>query len=242
MSRKLLFVFFTLLLFFTSGCAAPHLDLSFKRDLPATRNFMEASASVGVSPFIDLRPQAHGSENQKWLGMIPGILWLEIGTDIPEIYTAFSPFDAKPISESMAEAVADLLKQSKVAGSVIYLPHHPDAQVDYRLEGRLHKTLLTETCYYYGSSLYAWATRVFGLPYVSYDVVLDVELQLKSNATGSIIWSGRLKGEGQDKYNTVYRLAKGKEGKHVIAHNFSELLASEMVRILPELEHVVVSP
>ncbi len=239
MGRKALIIIAGLMICFLYGCTAPQLDLSFKSRLAVDGVQKASTVTIGVEPFIDFRPQAHGSENQKWLGMIPGILWLKIGSDIPEIYTAFSPFNAKPISESMAEAVADLLKQSKIAGSVIYLPHYPRKKVDYRLEGHLRKTMLTETSYFYGSSLYAWATRVFGLPYVSYDVILDVELQLRENDTGKLLWKGCLAGHRRDKFYNVYQLAKGKDGKHVIAYNFSELLAEEFRRILPELRHVV---
>lgn len=227
-----------LLVVLLAGCAAPRLDLSLhapveKHD-PAPLS--TPSAIIGVEPFVDMRPQAHGSDNQKWKGLIPGILWIEIGSDIPEIYTAFSSFSSKPMSYTIALAVAEILNESKASKKVFFIPHNNHSDFDYRLEGALHRSLVNETSYFYGSFMYAWLTRVIGLPYVSYEFELDVELRLRKLATNEIIWRTRLNGAQVDKYYNVYSLSKGKDGKHLIAWNFADILTPEVIKSIPALQ------
>lgn len=234
-SVQMLFMgmFFALL----TGCAAPQLDLSLHGPLDKfNHNTPPPQVVVGVEPFVDMRPQAHGSDNQKWKGLIPGILWLEIGSDIPEIYTAFSPFSSKPMNYTSALAVAEILNAAQASKEVFFIPHNNHSGYEYRLEGSLHRSLVQETSYFYGSFMYAWLTRVIGLPYVSYEFELDLELRLRKLATNEIVWRSRLSGARDDKYYNVYSLSKGKDGKHLIAWNFSEILAPEVMRIIPSLQ------
>lgn len=221
-----------------SGCAAPQLDLSLNAPL-TKQNILPGSPPpvvIGVEPFVDLRPQAHGSENQKWKGLFPGILWIEIGSDIPEIYTAFSSFSSKPMNYTVALAVAEILNGSRASKNVFFIPHNNHSEFEYRLEGVLHRSLVTETSYFYGSCMYSWLTRVIGLPYVSYEFELDVELRLRKLASNKIVWSTRLNGSGVDKYYNIYSLSKGKDGKHLIAWNFAHILTPEVVNIIPSLQ------
>ncbi len=226
-----------LLVVLLTGCAAPQLDLSLHAPLSTVVcSGSPPAVVIGVEPFVDMRPQAHGSDNQKWKGLIPGILWLEIGTDIPEIYTAFSPFSSKPMSYTIALAVAEILNDSKASKEVFFIPHNNHSEFDYRLEGVLHRSLVKETSYFYGSFMYAWLTRVIGLPYVSYEFELDVELRLRKLATNEIIWQTRLGGARSDKYYNVYSLSKGKDGKHLIAWNFADILTPEVMKSIPSLQ------
>lgn len=221
-----------------AGCTAPQLDLSLHAPLFNESSFTASPPPVviGVEPFVDMRPQAHGSDNQKWKGLIPGILWLEIGTDIPEIYTAFSPFGSKPMNYSIALAVAEILNGAKASKEVFFIPHNNHADFEYRLEGVLHRSLVKETSYFYGSFMYAWLTRVIGLPYVSYEFELDVELRLRKLASNEIVWRTRITGAQVDKYYNVYSLSKGKDGKHHIAWNFSDIMTPEVVKSVPSLQ------
>ena len=66
------------------------------------------------------------------------------------------------------------------------------------------------------------------MPYVSYEVSLDITLRLRRMDTNEIVWRYDLKGEGVDKFNTVYRLTNGKEGRHVLSYNFSKILKEKM--------------
>jgi hypothetical protein len=227
-----------LLVAFMAGCAAPQLDLSLYAPAAVPNASFEAPPSVviGVEPFVDMRPQAYGSDNQKWKGLIPGILWVEIGTDIPEFYTAFSPFSSKPMNYTVALAVAEILNAAKASKEVFFIPHNNHSGFEYRLEGVLHRSLVKETSYFYGSFMYSWLTRVIGLPYVSYEFELDVELRLRKLATNEIIWQARLRGAQDDKYYNVYSLVKGKHGKHIIAWNFSEILTPEVLKQIPSLQ------
>ena len=224
-----------------SGCAAPQLDLSLNAPLGDIAPVCSAPPNVviGVEPFVDMRPQAHGSENQKWKGLVPGILWLEIGSDIPEIYTAFSSFSSKPMNYTAALAVAEILNEAKATKEVFFIPHNNHSGFEYRLEGTLHRSLVTETSYFYGSFMYAWLTRVIGLPYVSYEFELDVELRLRKLATNEIVWRSRLNGSRDDKYYNVYSLSKGKEGKHLIAWNFAEIMTPEVLELIPSLHEAL---
>lgn len=221
-----------LLLPLLGGCSAPTLDLSLRPVVMVAAQSGPVVAVIGVDRFIDLRPQTRGDDNHKWLGAVPGVFWLNNATDQPELYTPYSFFNSRPLELSSAEAVAFALAEGRVADSVLFLPADPYSQVDYRLEGLLHRTLVRERCYYYGSFMYAWLTRVFGLPYVSYEVEFDLELRLREMKSGRIIWDDRITGRREDKYNNIYSLTRGRDGKHLIAHNFAAILADR----LPEIQ------
>jgi hypothetical protein len=190
---------------------------------------------LGVDNFVDLRPQTRGSDNKKWMGFIPGILWIEISSDIPEIYTAFSPFNSRPFNFNIAQAMADIMRQSGLCHTVFFLPEDPYRYIDYRLEGILRRSLVEETGYYYGSGIYTWVTRILGLPYVSYNMELKVDLRLRSMTTNEILWKATIAGTREDKYHNVYDLAKGIDGKHLIAYNFSQIISEQLPDILSGL-------
>ncbi len=228
------------LAFLLTGCAASKLDLSLKS--PSTSyKVVERPLPVviGVDSFVDLRPQTRGSDNKKWLGFIPGVLWIEIDSDIPEIYTAFSPFNSRPMNVSVAEAIADSMARSSLCERVVFLPENPYEKVDYRLEGILRRSLVQETGYYYGSSMYAWLTRILSLPYVSYRVTLEADLRLRSMRDNRIVWRGRISGSRQDKYHSVYDLARGKDGKHLIAYQFARIIEEQLNGIFKGMEQAI---
>jgi hypothetical protein len=221
------------------GCAASQLDMSVKSMVPMHPNADTAEVPLqivlGVDNFVDLRPQTRGSDNKKWMGFIPGILWIEISSDIPEIYTAFSPFNSRPFNFNVAQAIADTISQSSLCRTVVFLPEDPYKHIDYRLEGVLRRSLVEETSYYYGSGIYAWVTRILGLPYVSYHMELEVDLRLRSMTTNEVLWKRTIAGTREDKYHNVYGLAKGMDGKHIIAYNFSQIMYEQMPDILSGL-------
>jgi len=222
------------------GCAASQLDFSLASNDPVQLGATDTRPVViGVDNFVDLRPQKRGSDNKKWMAFIPGVLWLDIDSDVPEIYTAFTPFNSRPLAMNVARSIAQDIRQSGLFESVLFLPEDPYQETGYRLEGVLRRTFVHERGYYYGSSIYAWLTRVFGLPYVSYTVVLEVDLRLRSMATGEVVWSGQIAGERKDKYHNVYGVAHGREGKHLIAYNFSKIIGEALPRILQGLTQAV---
>ncbi len=232
----------TLALFMITGCSAPGLDLSLKTPLAFQKEkcFRKTlDLSIGVATFVDMRPQIRGSENQKWLGYIPGVLWVDIGSEMPEIYTAYSPYNSKPMQDNLTEAIASGLSDSEAFREVIYLAQDPYRVTDYRLEGILKRSRVIERGYYYGSSVYAWLLRVLGLPYVSYDVNLEADLRLRDMNSLEVIWRGRIKGQRTDKYNSVYKLAGGREGKQLIAYNFSRILHGHLPGLIEEVFHIL---
>jgi len=222
----------TMLMIALGGCSAPVLDFSLKPLAMPGLNGLAADVVVGVDRFVDLRPQTRGDDNQKWWGTIPGVLWIDIESDLPEIYTAYTTFNSRPMDLSIAETMVGILAEEGVAREVVFLPEDPYRQTDYRLEGMLHRTLVRERCYYYGSSMYAWLTRIFGMPYVSYEIELDLGFRLRELKNGRVVWQDRVTGKLRDKYNNVYGLAGGRDGKHVIAYNFSEILSASLPEVL----------
>jgi hypothetical protein len=223
------------------GCAPSNLDFSLETgaNITASTVASPADAVIGVDTFIDMRPQRRGSENKQWLGFIPGVLYLEIDSDLPEIYTAYSTFNSRPFTFSVSEAVTKAIADAGLCRNVVFLPEDPYARVDYRLEGVLRRSLVRETAYYYGSSVYAWVTRILGLPYVSYDIVLDVDLRLRSMETKEVVWVGKISGTREDKYHSVYGLAMGREGKDLLAYNFSRILSEQMPGVLSGLHRTL---
>ncbi len=223
------------------GCSASRLDLSLKDqshrvdlDLPPI------ACTIAVDNFLDMRPQTRGSDNKKWMGFIPGILWVDIETDMPEIYTAYSPFASRDFNFNAAQAVADHLNRSAIAKKVIFLPEDPYAYADYRLEGIVRLSRVKERGYYYGSSIYAWITRILAFPYVSYSISLEIMLRLRDLSNDKIIWQQCIEGRREDRYHSVYALARGKEGKHLIAYNFSKIIDQSMDGLIPEIRQAVI--
>ncbi len=229
-----------LFLLSASGCAAPDLDFSLKQPYIHSGGVQDTvPVIIGVDGFVDLRPQTRGSENKKWLGVIPGVLWIEISSDMPEFFMAFESYSSRSLGLTLAEAVTDTLKDAGVSRDLVFLPENPYREVDYRLEGVLRRSLVKETGYYYGLAIYFWAFRVLGLPYVSYEMTLSADLRLRSISTGKVIWQGQIEGSREDKFRSVYELARGEGGKHILAYNFSKILADSMASLIPEIREAL---
>lgn len=213
---------------FFSDCGASRLDLSVDFFTDPNHTSGPHKGVLGVDEFIDLRPQATTSDSKKWVGFIPGVLWIDFLSEIPDTYTGFSVYNSSPFKMAFAHAIYTNIERNRVFEKIVFLPRDKYTSIDYRLEGILNQTSLKETGYYYGSSFYAWITRIMGLPYVSYEFSLDITLQLRRIDTNDIIWTYELKGSRIDKYYNVYQLTKGKEGKHIISYNFSKILEEQM--------------
>ncbi len=232
---------YVLMLFLIYGCAAKPLDLSLvpTEGMQVKVSQKRAQGSVGVVPFVDARPVRHGSDNAKWRGLIPGMLWIEISSDIPETYTAFSHYESKPLERASSRAAVDILKRSGLFAEVIDLQKQPLASPQYRLTGVVYKTMVNETGYYYGSSIYAWLLRVIGLPYVSFEVEYHIGLSLAEADSGNILWQTKIKGAREDKFYSVYSVSNGRDGKHVIAWNMADIFAEEFSLHVAELQAVL---
>jgi len=226
---------------FMCGCAASHLDHSFNNIplQPAVEKNAPLPIVLGVDSFVDMRPQSHGDDNKKWLGLMPGVLWIEIDSDIPEFYSSTSFYNSRPFNSTFAEGVADALRRSDLFKSVVFIPVDPYRAVEYRLEGVLRRSFVKETSYYYGASFYVWGFRVLGFPYVSYDMTLNLDLRLRNMRNNQIVWNGTIEGTREDKYKTIYNLVRGKEGKHLIAYNFSKILSEKLPVVLAALSRVL---
>lgn len=219
-----------------AGCTASKLDLSLNFKIPDSGTTKPNLATVGIDDFLDFRPQAIASDAGKWIGFIPGVLWLDFETELPDTYTVFSDYKSEPFSRAIAKVVYSYIDKEGVFEKTLFIPWDKYSKIDYRIEGILNRSTLKETGYYYGSSLYSWLTRVIGLPYVSYEFSLNIDLRLRRIETGEIIWTYNLKGQKIDKYYNVYQLAKGREGKDIISYNFSEILKEQLPEALESLK------
>ena len=221
--RALLFLVIFLLL---PGCSSPMLDYSVSF-APAGPVYAPAAGSLAVEPFQDRRLLARASANRQWLGLVPGVLWVDIPTEVPELYTVYSSFTSRPLPRAMATAVGRGLAASRLFSRVM-LPGDPaPARPEYLLTGALERTRLTERCYYYGSFMYAWITRVLGLPYVSFELEMVYDVRLVRAADGRVLWQRRFRHRIADRYHSVYELGRGRNGKHLVAAMFSRLLAAD---------------
>jgi hypothetical protein len=227
--------------FLTGGCAAQKLDFSLKTPESAWQEVKKepVKTTMGVDKFIDLRTQVMGSDNSKWQGFIPGVLWLSIETELPENYTPFSPFNSRPFNISLAKSISDSVAATNITEQVFYIPEHPYQAMNYRLEGELKRSMVRETGYYYGSFMYVWLARVMGLPYVSYSIELKFSLKLREIKNNEILWEKTITGSREDKFHSVYDLSAGKEEQHLIAWNFARILADKLPSSLVELHQVI---
>ena len=230
-----LFALFSLI----AGCAASKLDLSMNFEAPPAGFAKPHSGTLGIDEFIDLRPQVVTSNADKWIGFIPGVLWIEFVTEMPDIYTVFSDYKSEPFTRAVAKAVYRNMERNSIFENTLFLPLDRYTKTDYRIEGALKRTFLKETGYYYGSSLYAWFTRIIGMPYVSYEFSMDITLRMRRIETGEIIWTYNLQGSRTDKYYNVYQLARGREGKDIISYNFSEILKERMPEMLESMRRAL---
>jgi hypothetical protein len=232
-------IFVIAICIFTFSCASSRLDLSLDFYVEPEEKTISQNGVLGVDEFIDLRPQLTTSEAKKWMGFVPGVLWLEFVSDIPDTYTGFSAYNSAPFRMNVAHAIYKDIEKNMVFDKVIFLPKDKYAKIDYRFEGILNKTFLKETGYYYGSGFYAWITRIIGLPYVSYEFELDVTLRIRDVKSNNIVWSYDLKGTRIDKFYNIYQLNSGKDNKHIISYNFSKIIESEMPNILKSIREAL---
>ncbi|MBU3948001.1 MAG: hypothetical protein KJ826_07260 [Proteobacteria bacterium] len=195
--------------------------------------------TLGVDEFIDLRPQGTTSDAKKWIGFIPGVLWIDFVSENPDTYTGFSTYNSFPFKASLARAIYKDISRNNLFGQVFYLPENRYVNTALRLEGILRQTTLKERCYYYGSGFYAWCTRIIGLPYISYEINLDITLRLRRLSDNEIIWTHELKGKREDRYYNIYQLMVGKDNKHILSYNFSKILEEKMPSAIESLEETL---
>jgi len=225
------------LLVLSTACSSPLLDFSLEFK-PREKAEPQLAARIGVEPFFDRRPQTRASANRKWLGLIPGVLWVDIATDVPEVYTVFTPFASRPLPDNMARALAHALDASSGL-EVFFTPAAPGDRPDFILTGSVERIRLTERCYYYGSFMYAWLTRVFGLPYVSFALDMRYHVRLICASDRRVLWEKGFSRQLEDKYHTVYELGRGRDGKHLIASMISRVLAEDLKVMIPGIRAAI---
>jgi hypothetical protein len=231
-----------LLILLISSCTASKLDLSL--DYYKNLSYFEEpyKGTIGVDEFIDMRPQSITSDERKWLGFIPGVLWINFISEVPDISTGFSEYNSKSFTLAFSNAIYKHIEKTGIFEKAIFLPIDRYADIDYRLEGILERTFLKETGYYYGSSFYAWVTRILGLPYVSFEFSVFFTLRLRRMDTNDVIWTYKINGNRIDKYYNIYELTKGRENKHILSYNLSKILEEQMPYCLESLSKTIHGP
>lgn len=231
-----------LLILLVSSCAASKLDLSLDYYKGLDNSFEKSCGlTIGIDEFIDMRPQSSTSDERKWLGFIPGVLWINFISEVPDISTGFSEYNSKSFTLAFSHAIYNHIEQTGTFEKAIFLPIDRYADIDCRLEGILERTFLKETGYYYGSSFYAWITRILGLPYVSFEFIVFFTLRLRRMDTNEVIWTYKIEGNRIDKYYNIYELTKGKENKHILSYNLSKILEEQMPKCLESLRKAMSS-
>lgn len=241
--KRLLFLI--VLTQFATACVSPQLDQSIRLNDQHSEQIRQSdhennnesqreaiNKTIAIDEFIDLRPRKGTSDAMTWIGFIPGVVWLELLTEIPDSHTVATDYNAGSFTNAFSQGYYRYIKSKNIFKKVHYLPYDKYVSTDYRLEGVLHRTFLNEIVYYYGSGLYAWITRILSLPYVSYEFEIDLELRLRNLKTNQLVWRYRLNESGKDRYNSIYRLSRGIRGQNVISYNISRLLSRHNERIL----------
>ncbi|RPJ17525.1 MAG: hypothetical protein EHM30_03350 [Desulfobacteraceae bacterium] len=226
-------------LFILTSCAVNKLDnsLDYRTNRYAPSKPFEGT--LGVDEFTDMRPQGTTSDAKKWIGFIPGVLWIDYVSETPDTYTGFSSYNSFPFKSSFARAIYRNIGENGLFEKTVFLPEERYAKTAWRLEGIIRQTTLKERCYYYGSGFYAWFTRIIGLPYVSYETDLHITLRLRSTGNDNIIWTYELKGSGTDRYYNIYQLMTGKEEKHILSYIFSRILEEKMPAAMESMKEAL---
>jgi hypothetical protein len=214
--------------FVLTSCAVNKLDNSLDYRTSRYAPSKPFEGTLGVDEFIDMRPQGTTSDAKKWIGFIPGVLWIDYVSETPDTYTGFSSYNSFPFKSSFARAIYRNIGENGLFEKTVFLPEDRYAKTAWRLEGIIRQTTLKERCYYYGSGFYAWCTRIIGLPYVSYETDLHITLRLRRLSDDKIIWSHEIKGSGTDRYYNIYQIMIGKEEKHILSYIFSRILEEKM--------------
>lgn len=226
--------------FISTSCAVGKLDNSL--DYRTSSRYAPSkpfAGTLGVDEFIDLRPQGTTSDAKKWIGFIPGVLWIDFVSETPDTFTGFSSYNSFPFKSSFARAIYRNISENGFFEKTVYLPEDRYAKTAWRLEGILRQTTLRERCYYYWSGFYAWCTRIIGLPYISYETDLNITLRLRRIIDDEIIWTHELKGSGTDRYYNIYQLMAGKEEKHILSYNFSKILEEKMPAAMESMKEAL---
>jgi hypothetical protein len=211
-----------------TSCAVNKLDNSLDYRTAGYSFSKPIDGALGVDEFIDLRPQGTTSDAKKWMGFIPGVLWLDFVSETPDTFTGFSSYNSFPYKSSLANAIYKNFSENQIFEKTFYLPEERYVKTKWRLEGVLRKSTVLERCYFYGSGFYAWCTRIIGLPYVSYEIDLHVTLRLRDLDNDRIVWTHELTGTRTDSYYNIYQLMIGKDEKHILSYNFSKILEEKM--------------
>jgi hypothetical protein len=225
--------------FLCASCAVNKLDNSLDYRTRPYAPSKPFEGTLGIDEFIDMRPQGTTSDAKKWIGFIPGVLWIDYVSETPDTYTGFSSYNSFPFKSSFARAIYRNISENGLFKKAIYLPEDKYAKTAWRLEGILRQTTLRERCYFYGSGFYAWCTRIIGLPYVSYETDLHITLRLRRITDDEIIWTHELKGSGQDGFYNIYQLMTGKEEKHILSYIFSRILEEKMPAAMESMKEAL---
>lgn len=225
--------------FVLTSCAVNKLDNSLDYRINRYAPSKPFEGTLGVDEFIDLRPQGTTSDAKKWIGFIPGVLWIDYVSETPDTYTGFSSYNSFPFKSSFARAIHRNISDNSLFEKTVFLPEDRYSKTEWRLEGILRQTTLKERCYYYGSGFYAWCTRIIGLPYVSYETDLHITLRLRRLSDDKIIWIHELKGSRSDRYYNIYQLMTGKEEKHILSYNFSRILEQKMPAAMESMKEAL---
>jgi hypothetical protein len=226
-------------LFLAASCAVNKLDNSLDYRTRSYAPPQPFDGSLGVDEFIDMRPQGTTSDAKKWIGFIPGVLWIDYVSETPDTYTGFSSYNSFPFKTSFARALYRNISENGLFKKTVYLPEEKYTKTSWRLEGILRQTTLKERCYYYGSGFYAWCTRIIGLPYVSYETDLHITLRLRRLSDDQIIWTHELKGSGREGFYNIYQIMTGKDEKHILSYIFSGILEENMPAAMESMKEAL---
>ncbi len=226
----------------TSNCTSASIDhgLVFVPEKQTEPYYIKTIPhTLGVDGFVDLRPRISSSDANTWIGFFPFVLWIKFDSDIPDTHTVAAVYNIGSMTDGYSIAFYNLFTNTGPFQKVVYLRQDPYAKIQYRLEGVLYRSHLRETLYYYGSSFYAWFTRILGLPYVSYFVQTDLELRIRRLSDEKIVWKYRITDELDDRYHSIYGLSSGERGQNIISYDYSRIVEKHLPDMMDSLNAAI---
>lgn len=183
------------LIFIFTGCATmgkpvPSANIEREKAFQAAVQQKNYPITVAVIPFGEKRGN-YNNYGSVYRYLIPLMPYGTIQYERPEDAKMFNTVNAYKfdLAKGLSEVFFKELKDANIFDNVMLVSGQQSANADFVITGDIVSTLYEGKTYSYGISFLGPALWCFGLPAGSSYNKLDINLFLKNNKSGDLIWS-----------------------------------------------------